>query len=528
MKGRPVRILVTVCVIWLAVTGWSGQPVTALLGETVICDGSSTEGHPTAYEWYVTEPDMPTPAEPTSRAESFPLTLDEVGTWTVDLTAHFAHEAPGGGLYQAVDSSVITVKSVVARIGLSSSQIFVDEPLHLDGHESRWAQGVTPVVTWKVDRVPFEPCNGGPPPTLPSEIQCTIPANTLEPGPHDATLVLRDPASGDFDWDLGTFTVAANIPLSVDFSWEPFNPDPGETVAFELTVEPPGAETELLTATWTWDDGSPPEVVDCQLPWGCTVWSHEYSQQGWFDVTLTVVSPSESAQAEHTIQVGDPPLPPTASFSAVPANPQLLHPVAFTFTGSCEAPCSYAWEFGDGATSNLQNPVYSYPIPGPFTARLSLTNDGGFDSAEEPITVGTCWSPPDPQQEGGCYGGPVVLTAASGVNYLWSTGATTRSITVGAPAAYWVDVDSGGSCWGHAAWTVALSNCGDPGGDANLDGTTDAADLTALIRELTDGDGTAVVASGGGDLTAPGGDVTGDGQLTTADLLAIVEIIYSE
>jgi hypothetical protein len=74
---------------------------------------------------------------------------------------------------------------------------------------------------------------------------------------------------------------------------------------------------------------------------------------------------------------------------------------------------------------------------------------------------------------------------------------------------------------------VTLTNCGDPGGDANLDGVTDAADLPALVRELTDGDGTAVVTAGGGDLTAPGGDITRDGQLTAGDLLAIVGIIYS-
>ncbi len=526
MQGRLVRVLASVCAMALAVTGWSGAPSTVLLGETVICDAAATEGHPVAYEWYVTEPDSTPPPDPTSTSESFPLTLDQVGTWTIDLTARFAHEAPGGGLYQASDSTVVTVKSVVAQIGLSSTQIFVDQPLYLDGHQSRWAPGVTPVVTWKVDHVPFDPCNGGPPPSTPADLECTIPANSLDPGPHNATLVLRDPATGDLDYDLANFTVAELIPLAVDFSWEPFNPDPGQVVAFEVVVTPPSAETELLTATWTWADGSPPDVVDCQSPWGCAFWSHQFAQEGWYEVTLTVETAQESAQAEHTIQVGDPPLPPTAAFTAVPTDPQLLHQVAFSFTGSCEAPCTYLWEFGDGATSGAVNPFYAYPVPGPYLARLTLTNDGGTDSAEQPINVSECWSPPDPQQAGVCYGGPVVLTAPSGAGYLWSTGASTRTITVGAPGPYWVDVNSGGSCWGHAPWTVTLTSCGDPGGDANLDGITDVADLTALIRELTDGDGTAVVTSGGGDLTAPGGDVTGDGQLTAADLLAIVGIIY--
>lgn len=527
MANRIGRLLTLACTVVIAATGWSGEPMTVLLGEAVLCDASTTEGHPAGFEWYVTEPGSGTPGEPTSTAVSFPLTLDTVGTWTIDLKALYAHQPPGGGLYESTDSTEVTVKSVVARIGLSSTQIYVDEPLDLDGFESRWALGVTPVATWKLDHEPFEPCNGGPPPTSPADLQCTVPAHTFLPGPHNATLVLRDPATGDIDYELANFTVSEIVPLSVDFSWEPFNPDPGEVVAFDVLVEPPGAETELLTATWTWDDGSPPDVVDCQSPWGCEVWSHQFGQEGWYGVTLTVVTATESAEAGHAIEVGDPPVPPTADFTAVPTNPQLLHQVSFTFTGSCEAPCSFLWEFGDGAASTAQNPTHAYPTPGPHMASLTLTNDGGSDATEQPINVAECWSPPDPQQAGFCYGGPVLLTAPSGAGYLWSTGATGRSITVGEPGPYWVDVDMGASCWGHAPWTVSLSACGDPGGDANLDGTTDAADLTALIRELTDGDGTAVVTSSGGDLTAPGGDVTGDGSLTVTDLMAIIGIIYS-
>jgi PKD repeat protein len=528
MMGRTVTSLTVACAFALvSTTSAAGEPVTRLLGEIVVCDSSATEGHPVAVEWYVTEPDGDPPPDPTSTAASFPLTLDQVGTWSVELVARYAHQAPGGGSYQSSDTTEISVKSVVAEIGLSSTEIFVDEPLYLDGYDSRWAAGVTPVVKWKVDRVLFDPCNGEPPPTTPADIECTIPANTLDPGPHDATLVLRDPGSGTFDHELGEFTVNELVPLSVDFSWEPFNPDPGETVALEVMVEPPGAEHELLTATWTWSDGSPVDVVDCQSPWGCMVWSHQFADEGWYDVTLEVLSDTESAEAAHTIEVGDPPLPPTANFIAFPTDPLLLHEVSFVFTGTCEAPCSFLWEFGDGATATVQNPTHAYHLPDLHTARLTLTNDGGSDDAEQPIDVIPCWFPGDPQQNGICHGGPVELTAVSGTAHLWSTGATTRTIIVGPPGPYWVDVDSGGQCWGHAPWTVTLTNCGDPGGDANLDGATDAADLPALVRELTDGDGTAVVTAGGGDLTAPGGDVTGNGLLTVDDLLAVVGIIYS-
>jgi len=203
-----------------------------------------------------------------------------------------------------------------------------------------------------------------------------------------------------------------------------------------------------------------------------------------------------------------------------------VRPVSFSFTGSCEEPCSYSWDFGDGAAASIPSPTHAYAVPGSYPVRLTVTNDGGNDSEQLPIAVSSCWSPGSPAQSGSCYGGPVQLTAAAGVAWLWSTGATTRSVTVVPAGAYWVDVNSGSSCWGHAPWTVVLDNCGDPGGDVNLDGRTDAADLPALLRELSDGDGTAVTAAGGGDLSAPGGDVTRDWLLTSADVEAILGILF--
>ena len=52
------------------------------------------------------------------------------------------------------------------------------------------------------------------------------------------------------------------------------------------------------------------------------------------------------------------------------------------------------------------------------------------------------------------------------------------------------------------------------------DAAVDAADLAAMVPELTDGDGSAVSGAGGGDLTAPGGDVTGDNWLRVTERTA--------
>lgn len=521
---RLARVLFVLTVAALAGAGGAGAATTVLLGETVVCDASASEGHPSSYAWYVAEPGSTPPSVPTSTAVSFPLLLDAIGTWTIDLVVGYPHQAPGGGLYQASVSTTIEVKVVVTSLELSSTRITTEESLTLDGTGSRWSDWVTPTVMWRLDWVAYPPCNVQSPPD-PSVLVCVVPPGFFEPGPHIASLRLGDPGSGSESRATAEFEVVPVVALAVDFSWEPIPPDPGALVQLEIQVQPPEAAAELLTATWDWDDG---QVLQqpCQ-PYGCLFASHVWAQEGWYDVHLLVETADESAEVTRTIQIGDPPTPPVAAFTAVPSDPLLLRPVVFTFTGSCEEPCSYIWDFGDGAAASIPSPTHAYAVPGSYTARLTLTNDGGSDSEELPVVVSSCWSPASPAQSGTCYGGPVQLTAAAGVAWLWSTGATTRSVTVGQPGPYWVDVNSGSSCWGHAPWTVALDNCGDPGGDANLDGRTDAADLPALLRELADGDGTAVTDAGAADLSAPGGDVTRDWLLTSADVEAILDILFA-
>jgi hypothetical protein len=521
---RLARIVVVIALAAVPAAGGASAATSVLLGDTVTCDASATEGHPSSYAWYVTEPGGSPPTQPTSTAISFPLLLDAIGTWTIELVVSYPYQAPGGGTYQVEASTVIQVEVVVASLVLSSTRITTQESLTLDGTASRWSDWVTPTVMFRLDWVAYTPCNVQSPPD-PSVLTCVVPPGFFEPGPHIASLRLQDPVSGSYSRATVDFEVVAVSPLAVDFSWEPVNPDPGALVQLEIQVQPPEAEADLLTATWDWDDG---QVLQqpCQ-PYGCMFASHEWAQQGWYDVHLLVETVDESAEVTRTIQVGNPPTPPVAAFTATPASPLLVRPVTFTFTGSCEEPCTYAWVFGDGATASIPSPTHTYVVPGTYTARLTVTNDGGSDSEQLPITVSPCWSPASPVQSGTCYGAPIQLTAAAGVAWLWSTGATSRTITVGLAGDYWVDVNSGGSCWGHAPWTVVLANCGDAGGDANLDGATDLADVPALLRELADGDGTAVIDAGGGDLSAPGGDVTRDWLLTASDLEAILAILFA-
>jgi hypothetical protein len=52
---------------------------------------------------------------------------------------------------------------------------------------------------------------------------------------------------------------------------------------------------------------------------------------------------------------------------------------------------SWLWDFGDGTTSNLQNPTHSYSSPGTYNVTLTaLTELGCWDTITHPVTLYSC------------------------------------------------------------------------------------------------------------------------------------------
>ncbi len=75
---------------------------------------------------------------------------------------------------------------------------------------------------------------------------------------------------------------------------------------------------------------------------------------------------------------------PTASYAFTPAAPVAGQLVTF-IDGSTGTPTGWAWTFGDGGTSTVQNPTHAYAAAGAYTVKLVATNAGG--SAEKSSTV---------------------------------------------------------------------------------------------------------------------------------------------
>lgn len=77
---------------------------------------------------------------------------------------------------------------------------------------------------------------------------------------------------------------------------------------------------------------------------------------------------------------------PVAAFSWSPTTPAPGQAVAFS-DESTGAPTSWSWDFGDGGTSDAQNPSHSFTDAGTYEVGLTVTNDAGSDEQSQQITV---------------------------------------------------------------------------------------------------------------------------------------------
>jgi PKD repeat protein len=64
--------------------------------------------------------------------------------------------------------------------------------------------------------------------------------------------------------------------------------------------------------------------------------------------------------------------------------------VSFSSAGSYDSDgtiVAYDWDFGDGTSSTLANPVKSYSTPGTYTASLVVVDDSGLSSVADSVTI---------------------------------------------------------------------------------------------------------------------------------------------
>ena len=118
---------------------------------------------------------------------------------------------------------------------------------------------------------------------------------------------------------------------------------------------------------WDFDDGT---TSTAQNP------AHTFASSGSYDVKLTVTRGTDTASSVQTVNVGGV---PNADFVGAPTQVNTLDIVQFT-DKSANSPTSWAWDFGDTASSTAQNPAHAYLLKGIYTVSLTARNANGKDT----------------------------------------------------------------------------------------------------------------------------------------------------
>jgi PKD repeat protein len=202
------------------------------------------------------------------------------------------------------------------------------------------------------------------------------------PGVYQVTLKLTDA-----DGMEGTATKSVSVeevtpsnpPVAVIVPPAPVTA--GEPISLDGSTST--GDNALVGFQWDFGDGSTGNTP---------IIEHTYTQAGVYNVTLTVTDiqgliGSTTAQ----VQVNPPtkPIfpPPVASINA-PADAMVGDTITFDGSGSSApgAP-TFQWDMGDG--TQFTGPVvsYAYPNAGTYNVTLTITNEGGSDTASVQVNV---------------------------------------------------------------------------------------------------------------------------------------------
>lgn len=150
------------------------------------------------------------------------------------------------------------------------------------------------------------------------------------------------------------------------------------------TICPPYTATFTDQSTnavsWLWDfgDGSSSTL---QHP------VHVYAAPGNYNVSLSITTADGCTYTKyHNFAVSF--LPLTANATAT--SPDSTLPATVTFNANSSGATQWFWDFGDGGTSNLQNPVHVFTTPGPYNIILTISNPGcSFTYYYNSVTLGS-------------------------------------------------------------------------------------------------------------------------------------------
>jgi gliding motility-associated-like protein len=191
-------------------------------------------------------------------------------------------------------------------------------------------------------------------------------ATYINPGTY--TVVLTATNGSGSNTLTRTNYITVNAAPAVDFSGTPL------AGCFPLNVQftdlsTPGAGNTNTVWDWNFGDGA---ISSLQNP------AHAYATAGNFSVTLKVTNDKGCFKILNKplyVQVTPGVVAGFTNTNAVSCSAPVT--VNFTDTSTGPGTLTYAWNFGDGGSSALQNPSHTYAASGAYTVTLTVTSSQG-------------------------------------------------------------------------------------------------------------------------------------------------------
>ncbi len=215
-----------------------------------------------------------------------------------------------------------------------------------------------------------------------------------------------------------------------------------------------------VIVAWNWDFGDPMSGINnsstLQNP------AHAFTDAGIFTVTLVVTS-SSGCQGTMTkvISVFQGPFAYFIADTVPIGSPTTFMDLSSTPSGSIVI---WHWDFGDGQSSSLSNPIHLYGMPGTYMARLTVTTSMGCikDTIKPVIVLDTVSAPPATRNvtnvivgngETKCYNASQVITVAGNGTLFFVLAGGNATFIAGQKISILPTstIQAGGYLWGYIA-----------------------------------------------------------------------------
>ena len=328
----------------------AGFDLVAAPGETLTFDGRRSEdpdGTITRHAWNFRDGN-------TAEGEVVEHAFARPGTYTVELTV-----ADDSGHPNATDFSQIRVTVNDAPVARAGPDLVAapGEAFTLSGDRSSDSDGAVTAWRWDVNE------------TGAMLVGAVVEHRFDAPGVYTLTLTVTDDSSAGNRTAQDEITVFVNHQPVAEAGRDVFSE--ALRIVFDATAST-DADNDGLAYQWDLGDGN--------MATGPVV-EHTYQTGGVYPVLLTVDDGKGLSNSHNrdsmTVRINRAPL------AIAGVNRQACVGDVVVFDGSSSTDpdqglLRYAWDFGDGASSDIINPTKTFDTPGTFGVRLTVTDESGL------------------------------------------------------------------------------------------------------------------------------------------------------